>query len=82
MFFWLQRTAEQAAALGIPLSVLDDHPKVLTRVLPFLSNLTRVDDMRSIIKTLYKDQETQKARILSGLSVSVQDLGLGSKLKS
>jgi len=24
----LQRTAEQAAALGIPLSVLDDHPKV------------------------------------------------------
>lgn len=26
---FLQRTAEQAAALGIPLSVLDDHPKVL-----------------------------------------------------
>ena len=25
----LQRTAEQAAALGIPLSVLDDHPKVM-----------------------------------------------------
>lgn len=24
-----QRTAEQAAALGIPLSVLDDHPKVM-----------------------------------------------------
>jgi P2-related tail formation protein len=64
----LQRTAEQAAALGIPLSVLDDHPKVLTRVLPFLSNLTSVDDMRSIIKTPYKEQETQKARSLSGLS--------------
>jgi hypothetical protein len=27
--YFLQRTAEQAAALGIPLSVLDDHPKVL-----------------------------------------------------
>lgn len=34
-----QRTAEQAASLGIPLSVLDDHPKVMVAVKPIHINV-------------------------------------------